>query len=75
MILQGGGGRVVSICKHAQNHDGRIIVNAFFFHSNKKLHFGHVPIVCHCTLCFKLHLTPKNLEPYQFYGMVSTSIE
>ena len=55
MILQGGGGRVVSICKHAQNHDGRIIVNAFFFHSNKKLHFGHVPIVCHCTVYFKLH--------------------
>ena len=81
MILQGGGGGVVSICKHAQNHDGRIIVDAFlhpknrfFFHSNKKLHFGHVPIFCHCTVCFKLHSVQNILEPYQFYGVVSTSI-
>ena len=29
MILQGGGGGVVSIRKHAQNHDGLIIIDAF----------------------------------------------
>ena len=29
MILHGGGGGVVSICKHAQNHDGRVIVDVF----------------------------------------------
>ena len=43
-------------------------------HSNKKLHFGHVPIFCYCTVCFKLHLVQKILEPYQFYGVVSTLI-
>ena len=70
---------MVSICKHAQNHDGRTIVDAFLhpknvFDSSKKLHFGHVPILCHCTVCFKPHSAQNILEPYQFYGVVSTSI-
>ena len=29
MILQRGGGGVVSVCKHAQDHDGRIVDDAF----------------------------------------------
>ena len=81
MILQGEGGGVVSIYKHAQSHDGRIIVDAFlhpknrfFFHSNKSCILVTYPYTVHCTVCFKLHSAQNILEPYRFYGVVSTSI-
>ena len=66
---QGGGGGVVSICKHVQNHDGRIIVDAFlhpknrlFFHSNILVtypYFVTVQYVLNCTQCkiFRSHIS------------------
>ena len=48
---------MVSICKHVQNHDGRLIVatflhpkSKFFCHSNKISHFGHVTVFWYRTL-------------------------
>ena len=71
---------MVSIRKHAQNHDGRLKVatflhpKKFFCHSNKMSHFGHVTIFWYHTACFKLHSARKVLQPYWFCGVVSTSI-
>ena len=72
---------MVSICKHAQNHDGRLIVatflhpkSKFFCHSNKISHFGHVTVFWYRTVCFILRSARTFLEPHRFYGVASTSI-
>ena len=71
---------MVTIYKHAQNHDGRLIVatflhpkNKFFCHSNKISHFGHVTLFWYCM--FYTALGAKFfLEPHRFCGVASTLI-